>query len=66
MSITTETFFKFKGGIVRNDITEIIHLDHVECSVRAYTRYHNVEDLKGFLVFVGQGVDNFQTFLPDP
>ena len=48
MSIPTETFFRFKGGIDQSDLAQK-NLDPDESSVRAQTRYHNVEELKGFL-----------------
>ena len=49
MSISTDDFLRFKGGIEQNDFTKILNLGADENTVRAKSLYHNVDDLKNFL-----------------
>ena len=49
MSISTEDFLRFKGGVEQNDFTKILNLGSDENTVRAKSLYHNVDDLKNFL-----------------
>ena len=49
MSISTDDFLRFIGGVVQNDFTKILNLGGDENSVRAKILYHNVDDLKNFL-----------------
>ena len=49
MSISTEDFLIFKGANDQNYFTNIRDLDPDESSVRAKSKYYNVEDLGGFL-----------------
>ena len=49
MSISTNDFLRFKGGIEQNDFTKILNLDSDENTIRVKTLYHNVDDLKNFL-----------------
>ena len=48
MSISTNDFLRFKGGVEQNDFTKILNLDSGENTVRVKTLYHNVDDLKNF------------------
>ena len=49
MSISTDDFLRFKGGVEQNDFTKILNLCADENTVRAKSLYHNVDDLKNFL-----------------
>ena len=49
MSISTNDFLRFKGGVEQNDFTKILNLGSDENTVRVKTLYHNVDDLKNFL-----------------
>ena len=49
MSISTDDFLRFKGGIEQNDFTKILNLGADENTVRAKSLYHNADDLKNFL-----------------
>ena len=49
MSISTEDFLRFKGGVEQNDFTKILNLGSDENTVRAKSLYHNVDVLKNFL-----------------
>ena len=49
MSISTDDFLSFKGGIEQNDFTNILNLGADENTVQAKSLYHNVDDLKNFL-----------------
>ena len=49
MSISTNDFLRFKGGVEQNDFTKILNLCSDENTVRVKTLYHNVDDLKNFL-----------------
>ena len=49
MSISTNDFLRFKGGVEQNDFTNILNLGADENTVRVKTLYHNVDDLKNFL-----------------
>ena len=49
MSISTDDFLRFKGGIEQNDFTKILNLGADENTVRVKSLYHNVDDLKNFL-----------------
>ena len=49
MSISTDDFLRFKGGVEQNDFTKIVNLGADENTVRAKSLYHNVDDLKNFL-----------------
>ena len=49
MSISTDDFLRFKGGIEQNEFTKILNLGAAENTVRAKSLYHNVDDLKNFL-----------------
>ena len=49
MSINTEEFIRFKGGLLRNNLANIIHVDHSESPVTVHTKYYNVEDFSEFL-----------------
>ena len=49
MSINTEEFLRFKGGLLRNNLANIIHVDHSESPVTVHTKYCNVEDFSEFL-----------------
>ena len=49
MSISTDDFLRFKGGVEQNDFAKILNLGADENTVRAKSLYHNVDDLKNFL-----------------
>ena len=49
MSINTEEFLRFKCGLLRNNLANIIHVAHSESHVTVHTKYYNVEDLSEFL-----------------
>ena len=49
MTISTDDFLRFKGGVEQNDFTKILNLGADENTVRAKSLYHNVDDLKNFL-----------------
>ena len=49
MSINTEEFLRFKGGLIRNNLANIIHVDHSESPVTVHTKCYNVEDFSEFL-----------------
>ena len=49
MSLNAEEFLKFKGGLLRNNLANILHVDHGESPVTVHTKYYTVEDLSEFL-----------------
>ena len=49
MSISTDDFLRFKGGVEQNDFAKILNLGADGNTVRAKSLYHNVDDLKNFL-----------------
>ena len=49
MSISTDDFLRFKGGVEQNDFTKILNLGADENTVRTKSLFHNVDDPKNCL-----------------
>ena len=49
MSISTDDFLRFKGGVEQNDFAKILNLGADENTVRTKSLYQNVDDLKNCL-----------------
>ncbi len=49
MSISTDDFLRFKGGVEQNDFTKILNFGADENTVGAKSLPHNADYLKNFL-----------------
>ena len=47
--IITDDFFKYKGGILRNDLNTLLDIEHTNGSIPNKTKYYNSADLSYFI-----------------